>query len=59
MGRLVNLLDAIVDIKEAVPVDVAEYAKANMLDREPAFAGWVPNTLKKRDEIISAVHKRV
>ena len=49
----------LVDIKETIPVDVAEYAKANRLDKEPAFAWWVPHTLKKRDQIISAVHKRV
>ena len=49
----------LVDIKETIPADVAEYAKANRLDKEPAFAWWVPHTLKKRDQIISAVHKRV
>ena len=27
----------LVDIKEDVPVDVSEYAKANSLDKEPAF----------------------
>ena len=37
----------LVDIKETIPVDVAEYAKANRLDKEPAFAWWVPHTLKK------------
>ena len=36
----------LVNIKEAVPVKVAEYAKANKIDTEPAFAWWVPYTLK-------------
>ena len=36
----------LVDIKEAVPVKVAEYAKANKIDTEPAFAWWVPYILK-------------
>ena len=49
----------LVDIKEAVPVEVSEYAKANKIDTEPAFAWWVPYTLKKRDHIISAVNKSV
>ena len=30
----------IVDIKEAVPVKVAEYANANKIDTKPAFAWW-------------------
>ena len=49
----------LVDIKEAILVDVAEYTKANRIDKEPAFAWWVLYALKKRDQIISAVHKRV
>jgi len=31
----------LVDMKEAVPVDLAHYAKANKIDSEPAFAWWV------------------
>ena len=49
----------LVDIKEAVPVKVAEYAKANKIDKEPAFAWWVPYILKKRDIIISKVTSRI
>ena len=29
------------------------------LDEEPAFAWWVPYTLKKRDRIISAVRNKM
>ena len=46
----------LVDIKEAISVDVAAYAKANRVNKEPAFACWVLHTLKKRDQIISEVH---
>ena len=48
-----------VDVKESCPVELAEYAVANKIDSEPAFAWWVPYTLKKRDHIISAVKNRV
>ena len=46
------------DLKESNPVEVAEYAVANKLVEEPAFAWWVPYTLKRRDRIIAAVNKR-
>jgi len=47
------------DIKESNPIEVAEYAKARNISNEPAFAWWVPYTLRKRDVILSAVRKRV
>jgi hypothetical protein len=46
------------DIKESHPLEVADYAKNNKLMEEPAFAWWVPHTLKKRDRIISKMRKR-
>jgi hypothetical protein len=46
------------DLKESHPVETAEYAKARGLEKEPAFAWWVPYTLRKRDRIISAVRAR-
>ena len=46
------------DMKESHPVDVAEFAKARGIDKEPAFAWWVPYTLRKRDVIINAVQSR-
>lgn len=45
-------------LKEQIPVELAEYAVTHSIDHEPAFAWWVPWTLKKRDTIISAVNKR-
>jgi len=43
------------DLKESDPVKVAEYAVANKLVHKPAFAWWVPHTLCKQDNIVSAV----
>jgi hypothetical protein len=45
-------------LKESNPVEVAEYAVAHKIVSEPAFAWWVPYTLKKRERIIAAVNKR-
>ena len=36
------------DIKESYPVPLADYAVSNNIHEEPAFAWWVPHTLKKR-----------
>ena len=43
-----------VDVKESYPIELAEYASANNICEEPVFAWWIPFTLKKRDNIISA-----
>ena len=43
------------DMKNAYPIEVAEYAIANKIHEEPAFAWWVPSTLKKRNRFISKV----
>ena len=45
-------------IKETYPVQLAEHAVSAEIDEEPAFKWWVPFTLKKRDNIISAVNTR-
>ena len=47
------------DLKESHPVELAEYAKARHIDGEPAFAWWVPYTMRKRDIILSAVKSRL
>ena len=39
-------------------MEVAEYAISQGADDEPAFAWWVPFTLKKRERIISSVNAR-
>ena len=43
------------ELKESHPVETAEFAKSRGIDDEPAFARWVPHTLKKRNAIISAM----
>ena len=43
------------DMKEAHPVEMAEYARARGISNEPAFAWWVPYTLRKREVILTAV----
>ena len=49
---------ALKDIKESNPIMVAEYAIAKKLDKEPAFAWWVKQALRRRDSIISKVRTR-
>ena len=41
------------DVKSANPIELAEYAIASQIDDEPAFAWWVPYTIKKRNRIIN------
>ena len=47
------------ELKESHPVETAEFAKSRGIDDEPAFAWWVPHTLKKRNAIISAMKGRL
>ena len=47
------------DIKESNPIEVAEFAVAKGIDKEPAFAWWIPYTIRKRKNIISAVCTRL
>ena len=46
------------NLKESNPVEVVDYAIAHGIDNEPAFAWWVPFTIKRRNRIIAAVNKR-
>ena len=46
------------DIKESNPIEVSEYAHSRGIMDEPAFAWWVPFTLKKRDRIIASVNSK-
>jgi Reverse transcriptase (RNA-dependent DNA polymerase) len=50
--------ESLKDLKESNPVEVAEYAVANKLVEEPAFAWWVKPVLRRRDRIIHAVKSR-
>ena len=45
-------------VKEALPVEVAEYVVAQKIHREPAFNWWVMKTLRKRERIINKVKAR-
>ena len=47
------------DLKESNPIKVAEYVTARDIQEEPAFAWWLPYTLRKRDRIIASVNSRV
>lgn len=46
------------EMKNSHPLQVAEFAVARQIAEEPAFAWWVPYTLKKQDRIIKAMAKR-
>ncbi len=46
------------DLKESNPIEVAEYAVANDLCDQLAFAWLVPFTLKKRDRIVASIRTR-
>jgi hypothetical protein len=43
------------DIKESHPVELAKFSEAHDIANEPAFAWWVPYTLRKRDIILSKI----
>ena len=49
----------LVDMKEVHPVEMAEYARARGISNEPAFAWWVPYTLRKREVILDAVKNQI
>jgi len=38
------------DVKEASPIELAEYVDANKIHDEPAFTWWVPYCLRKREQ---------
>ena len=49
---------ALKDMKAAYPVQVAEYATSSRIAGEPAFAWWVPFTLRKRNRIIAKLKSK-
>ena len=46
------------DMKEAYPIQSAEYAVQARIAEEPAFAWWVPYTPKKRNRVIAKVKSK-
>jgi hypothetical protein len=47
------------NMKEANPIESAEYAVAHGISTKPAFNWWAQYTLKKCDAIISTVRARI
>ena len=47
------------DLKKSYPTKIAEYVDRNGLKDEPVFKWWVPFTLKKKLQIVSAVKSRM
>jgi hypothetical protein len=45
------------DVKDAYPVQMAEYAVANKIANEPAFNWWVNTVLRKRNRIVAKVKR--
>jgi len=46
------------DVKDSYPVELAEFAIENGIADEPAFAWWVPYTLKKKARIVSKIKSK-
>jgi hypothetical protein len=46
------------DMKEAYPIQVAEYAVSRGIQDQMAFKWWVPSTLKRQTRIIKAMKSR-
>jgi hypothetical protein len=46
------------DLKDTYPVELADYAIANQIQEEPAFAWWVPYVIRKRTAIISKLRSK-
>jgi len=46
------------DFKDSYPVELAEYAVINGIADQPAYAGWVPYVLKKRERIIQKLKSK-
>lgn len=46
------------DLKESNSIEVAKHVIVNDLCKEPAFAWWVPFTLKKRHKIVASIQTR-
>ena len=46
------------DVKDSYPVQLAEYAIQQWIDKEPAFAWWVPYTIKKKGRIVAKIKSK-
>ena len=50
--------EAMKDVKESYPVQLAEYAHNCNISSAPAFAWWTPYVIKKRNRIISKIKSK-
>ena len=55
IGRWFKVMDTFEGYEESHLFEVAEFARSQDIDKEPAFNWWVPYTLKKRAMIISKI----
>ena len=46
-------------LKESNPIQIAEYVMSRKINNDPAFAWWVPYTLRKRDVMVSSIDSRI
>ena len=46
------------EVKEAYPIQLAEYAVANNIADEPAFKWWIHKILKRKERIIKKVKSK-
>ena len=46
------------DLKDSYSVPLDNYTKANYIQDEPAFAWWVPFTLKKQTSIVKKIKSK-
>ena len=46
------------ELKASNPIELAEYAVANKIVEEPAFAWWVKDVLRRRNRIVAKVKSR-
>ena len=49
---------ALKDMKQSYPLKVAEYAYANRIDEEPAFAWWINEAIKKQERILAKLKSK-
>jgi hypothetical protein len=45
------------EMKNTYPLETADYAVSNGIDKEPAFTWWIPHVLRKRARIISKIKR--
>ena len=48
----------LLQVKESIPVELAEYSVAQKINKEPAFNWWVNKTVRKCDRIIGKIGAR-